>query len=121
MSSKQAYAVHDPTVVDLAKFLEQTPLSNGASAPLPPGVSQLVAQAVCNYTQGLVWDRESRSWTDLDEWAKNPSFDDVTVRKLEDGDDVVYRLTHRPTNLSVLAETPEEAWETLKEKVARRA
>ncbi|WIC89794.1 hypothetical protein SEA_SAPO_23 [Gordonia phage Sapo] len=122
MSEKKVpYAVDDPTVQSLGKFLENTPLSNGANAPLPPGVSTLVAQAVCNYAQGLVWEREARSYVDLGEWAKNPDLGDVQVKKLSDHDETVYKLTHGPTNLSVLAETPEEAWVALKKKVAQRA
>ena len=115
------YPIDDPTVEALAKFIENTPLSNGAYAPLPPGISNLVAQAICNYTQGVVWDREKRGWADLNDWAKNPEIGDVDVTLIGEEPDRVVRMTHRVSGISVLAETPDEAWQLLKQKVASNA
>lgn len=117
----EPYSTEDPVVESLAKFLENTPLSNGAHAPIPSGISTLVAQAVTNYSQGLVWDREKRGWVELAEWAKNPELGDVDVKLIGNEGEQVVRMTHRVTGLSVLAENSEDAWKLLKEKVVSHA
>lgn len=115
------YAADDPTVEGLARFLENTPLSNGARAPIPPGISGLLAQAICNYTQGVVWDTDNHRWTDLTEWSRNPEIGDVDVKLIGNPPDQVVRMTHRITNISVLAEDHETAWRLLKQKVVSDA
>ncbi|QOC55723.1 hypothetical protein SEA_ARCHIMEDES_23 [Gordonia phage Archimedes] len=117
----EPYALEDQTVESLATFLENTPLSNGGYAPIPSGISNLLAQAICNYSQGLVWDREKRGWVELAEWAKNPDLGDVDVRLIGEKPEQVVKMTHRVTGISVLAETSDEAWKLLKEKVVNRA
>ena len=115
------YALEDQTVEALAKFLENTPLSNGGLAPIPSGISNLLAQAITNYSQGLVWDQDKRTWVQLAEWAKNPDLGDVDVRLIGEKPEQVVRMTHRVTGISVLAETTDDAWKLLKEKVVSHA
>ena len=115
------YSTEDQTVTSLAKFLERTPLSNGGFAPIPSGISTLLAQSICNFSQGLVWDADHKNWVELAEWVKNPDLGDVDVTLIGTKPNQVVRMTHRVTGISVLAETTDEAWQLLKEKVVNRA
>lgn len=108
------YAVDDPTVVRMGKFLAGAPLSNGQLANIPHPLSQLVAQAVCNWTAGFVWEAERQDWGTVGDWEATPDLGDVQVEPI---DGQVTRMIHRTTGLSVLGETPDEAWKLLREKV----
>lgn len=115
------YELDDPVVLALAEFLQRTPLANGAFAPLPGVTARLVAQAVTNYSQGVVWDRERNDWVNLGHWTAGPALEDVEVKVLRNGDDQVLKLTHRVTGLSVLAEDSTAGWQELQKKVRSAA
>ncbi|UVF60301.1 hypothetical protein SEA_MURP_27 [Gordonia phage Murp] len=108
------YALDDPTVLRLGKFLRNTPLSNNAFAPIPDPLSELVAQAVCNFTRDLVWSGEVRDFVPLGHWEATPDLGDVQSETVA-GE--VTRMTHRVTGISVLGENPDQAWKLLREKV----
>ncbi|GAC71044.1 hypothetical protein [Gordonia soli] len=110
----KAYALDDPTVVRLGAFLRNTPLTNGQFAPIPDPLSEYVAQAVVNYTQGLVWSGETEQYIALGDWESTPDMGDVQVENIS-GE--VTRIVHRTTGISALGETPDEAWKLLREKV----
>jgi hypothetical protein len=112
-----AYGIGDPTVVRLGKFLRDTPLANGRRAPVPPGVSELLAQAICNYTQGLVYDLDRQDWIALGDWEATPDLGDIQIEQI--GGEVV-RMTHRVTGISVLGENHDDAWTQLKTRVRER-
>lgn len=115
----QPYALTDPTVQRLAKFLSKTPLSNGHLAPILDPMNGLLAQAICNYTQGLVWDVDADGWVSLGEWQADPEFGDVLIETVtEEG---VTRMTHRVTGMSALGESPDDAWRQLRTKVRSAA
>ena len=111
-----SYAIDDPTVVRLGKFLRNAPLTNGTPAQIPAGIAELVAQAVCNYTANLVWDNEAQGYVELQKWESLPELDDVAIETV--GDNEAVRMIHRSTGLSVLGENYDEAWKQLREKVA---
>lgn len=113
-ASSKPYALDDPTVLRLGKFLRNTPLSNNQFAPIPDPLSELVAQAVCNYTQDLVWSGEAGDFVPLGHWEATPDLGDVQVEPVS-GE--VTRMIHRVTGISVLGETPDQAWKLLREKV----
>lgn len=115
MSTPKPFTLDDPTVVRLGKYLQNTPLSNGAYAPLPSPISELVAQAVCNYTLGLSFDAERRSWVPLGDWEATPDLGDVQVEPIAGGE--VVRMIHRTTGISVLGENYDDAWKQLRQKV----
>ena len=114
-----SYTLDDPTVVRLGKFLRNCPLSNGTPAQIPPQISELLAQAVCNYTAGLVWDNDARGYVDLQKWEDSPELGEVAIEII--GDNEAVRMIHRTTGLTVLGETYDEAWKQLREKVAAHA
>lgn len=114
-NDRNPYALTDPTVQRLARFLSRAPLSNGQFAPILEPMNALVAQAVCNYTQGLVWDFEREEYAPLGEWEKDPEFGDLLVENVTA--DGVTRMTHRVTGISVLGESPDDAWRQLRDKV----
>lgn len=113
------YPVDDPTVIRLGKFLEKAPLSNGQMAPIPHPLSQLVAQAICNWTAGFVWSQENGDYIASGDWEKVPDLGDVQVEVIGGGP--VTRLTHRVTGISALGETADDAWKQLREKVIANA
>lgn len=115
MTRPKSYGLDDPTVLQLGKFLQNTPLSNGAYAPLPDPISQYVAQAVCNFTQGIVWDAEKRDYVPLGDYETTPEFGDVQVEAIGGGE--VVRMTQRSTGISVLGENYDDAWKQLRQRV----
>ncbi|MCF8605163.1 hypothetical protein L5I01_17555 [Gordonia sp. HY442] len=110
------YGLDDPTVVRLGKFLQNAPLTNGTPAQIPAGISELLAQAITNYTIGLAWSQENQDWVELGKWEAMPDLGDVQVEEIGGGEAV--RMIHRTTGLSVLGENYDEAWKALREKVA---
>ncbi|KXT55916.1 hypothetical protein Y710_16325 [Gordonia sp. QH-12] len=119
MTDQKAYAVDDPTVIRLGRFLRNAPLKNGTPAQVPAGISELLAQAVCNYTQNLVWDHEGQRYVELQKWESLPDLEDVAVETI--GDNEAVRMIHRGTGLSALGEDYDDAWKQLREKVAAHA
>ncbi|QCG77609.1 minor tail protein [Gordonia phage Fairfaxidum] len=110
----EPYALDDPSVLRLGKFLSNAPLSNGQFAPIPDPLSTLVAQAVCNYTRDLVYSGEHGDYVPLGHWESTPDLGDVQVETVA-GE--VTRMIHRVTGISVLGENPDQAWKMLREKV----
>lgn len=109
-----AYALDDPTVTRLGKFLARTPLSNGQFAPIPDPLCHLVAQAVANFSLGLAWDNDRSEWIAIGDWESTPDLGEVQVDTVADQ---VTRITHRTTVMSALGESPEDAWSQLRRKV----
>lgn len=115
MSPRSPYSIDDPTVASLAQFLERVPVSNGQvfqglSAP----ISYLLAQAVCNWTLGLVF--QDGDWVERSVWETTPDLGDVEIEELGGG--AVVKMTQRSSGVSALGETHNEAWAELRKKVA---
>ena len=109
-----AYELDDPTVVALGRFLQAAPLSNGTTTGgLSPEMAALLAQAVANWTQGLVW--QDGQWMPRAEFESLPDVGEVEIEKLADGQ--VVKMTHRETGVTSLGESHDEAWSGLKQKV----
>ncbi|OZC80177.1 hypothetical protein CH274_13145 [Rhodococcus sp. 06-418-5] len=110
----------DPAVIDLGKFLEAAPLSNGTVANLPGGqngVTNVLAQAILNWQANVVYDQGE--WVSRQDVENTPDFGEVEVRTI--GQDEAYRLMHRATGIVALEETRDMAWRSLKEKVRAHA
>ncbi|MGR6579255.1 hypothetical protein ACT89R_01620 [Rhodococcus qingshengii] len=117
MTEPTAIRLDDPAVVQLANFLETAALSNGRIASVGPGASELLAQAVLNWQQNMVYERGS--WITRADVENTPEFGEIEIRTI--GNDEVFRLCHRPTGIVVLAETREQAWRQMKEQVRAAA
>lgn len=114
MTDRQPYAVDDPTVRGLARFLEAAPLSDGrTTSGLGSPTTDLLAQSICNFSQGLVF--QDGQWVEKSTWESTPDFGDIEVENIADGQ--VVRITHRSTGISALGETHDEAWAELRRKV----
>lgn len=116
MTERKPYALDDPTVVALGKFLQAAPLADGRTTTgLTSPTTELLAQAITNWTQGLVW-REDR-WVDKALMESDPDLGDLEIEELADGQ--VIKMTQRSTGLSALGESHNEAWQALREKAAQ--
>lgn len=113
-TKRAAYAVDDPTVTALGRFLQAAPLSNGTTTTgLGPDLATLLAQAVVNWSQGLVWS--DGEWIERATYELLPDVGEVEIEHLADGQ--VVKMTHRGTGVSALGESHEQAWAELKRKV----
>lgn len=111
---RAAYAVDDPTVTALGRFLQAAPLSNGTTTTgLGAELATLLAQAVVNYTQGLVWS--DGQWIDRAVFESLPDVGEVEIEQLADGE--VVRMRHRATGITALGESHDQAWQELRRKV----
>lgn len=112
-----AYLIDDPTVVALGRFLQAAPLANGTTTSgLGEEMAALLAQAVVNWTQGLVW--HDGRWVDRAAFESLPDVGDVEIEALGGG--AVVKMTHRATGVSALGESHDEAWAELQRKVVDR-
>lgn len=112
-----AYEMDDPTVVALARFLEAAPLSNGTTTSgLGSEMAVLLAQAVVNWTAGLVW--QDGQWIARAVFESLPDVGDVEIETLADG--AVVKMRHRTTGVTALGESHDEAWHELRRKVVDR-
>ena len=108
------HAVDDPTVKALARFLEAAPLSDGrTTSGLASPTTDLLAQAVINWAQGLVF--QDGHWIERATWESTPDLGDIEIENIADGQ--VVRMTHRSTGITALGETHDECWAELKRKV----
>ena len=107
------YELEDPTVLELGRFLRRARLANGTFATIPVGMSELLAQAVCNWFANWVFD--DGRWVSRAAIEADPDFGDVEVTVI--GDDEVVKLRHRVTGIVALAETKPDAWRELRDKV----
>ena len=116
---RSVYSVDDPTVVALGRFLQSAPLSNGTTTSgLGSDIAVLLAQAVCNWTRGLVFS--DGQWIERSTFESLPDVGDVEIESLADGQ--VVKMTHRATGITSLGESHEQAWQELRAKVvAERA
>lgn len=109
-----AYELDDPTVVALGRFLQAAPLSNGTTTGgLSGEMAALLAQAVANWAQGLVW--QDGQWMPRAEFESLPDVGEVEIEKLADGQ--VVKMTHRTTGITALGESHDQAYTELKRKV----
>lgn len=112
-----AYELDDPTVQDLARFLQAAPLSNGTTTSgLGVEIAALLAQAVVNWTVGLVW--QDGGWVDRAVFESLPDVGEVEIETIADG--AVVKMRHRATGATALGESHNEAWTELKRKVVDR-
>lgn len=115
MADRPAYALDDPTVVDLGRFLQAAPLANGTTTTgLGEEVACLLAQAVVNWAQGLVFS--DGRWIDRATFESLPDVGEVEIETLADGQ--VVKMRHRTTGITALGESHDQAWQELKRKVA---
>lgn len=116
-NKRTAYELDDPAVVALARFLQAAPLSNGTTTSgLSFEMASLLAQAVANWTQGLVW--QDGDWIDRASFESLPDVGEVEITQIADG--AVVKMVHRATGITALGESHDEAWRELKEKVVDR-
>lgn len=114
MAKRDAYRLDDPTVQDLGRFLEAAPLANGTTTTgLGPEMAALLAQAVANWSRGLVWS--GNEWIERATYEQLPEVGDVEVETLADGQ--VVKMRHRATGITALGESHDQAWAELKKKV----
>lgn len=114
MAERPAYALDDPTVVALGRFLQAAPLSNGTTTSgLGGEMACLLAQAVVNWAQGLVYD--DGKWIERATFESLPDVGEVEIEALADGQ--VVKMTHRATGITALGESHDQAWAELKRKV----
>ena len=109
------YALEDPATADLARFLTNTPLSNGGFAPIPGAFAGLLAQAVLNYSVNRAWDAQRRAWVPVKEYQALPGGHEVAYEELAPG---VHKLTHPETGAYVIDTSLDAAWEEMRRKVA---
>lgn len=113
MADRVPYSLDDPTVSRLARFLERVPVSSGmVFQGLSSPTSDLLAQAVCNWTRGLVF--QDGDWVEASVWDTTPDLGDVEIESLADGQ--VIKMTQRSTGISALGETHDQAWAELRRK-----
>ena len=114
MTTRTPHAVDDPTVKALARFLEAAPLADGrTTSGLASPTTDLLAQAIVNWTVGLVW--QDGHWIERSTWESTPDLGDIEIEPIADGQ--VVRMTQRSTGISALGETHDEAWAELRRKV----
>ena len=112
-NERKPYAVDDPTVRSLARFLEAAPLSDGrTTSGLASPTTDLLAQAVTNWFVGFVW--QDGHWIERATYESTPDLGDVEIESIADGQ--VIRMTQRSTGISVLGESHDEAWAELRRK-----
>lgn len=117
MANRVAYQIDDPTVVALGRFLEAAPLANGTTTSgLGSEVAALLAQAVTNWSRGLVWS--DGRWVDRAVFEALPDVGDVEIEQIGGG--AVVKMTHRATGVTALGESHDEAWQELRRKVVDR-
>lgn len=110
------YELDDPTVTRLARFLSAAPLADGRTTTgLTSPTVDLLAQAVLNWIQGLVWSQDDADWIARAEFERLPDVGEVEVEEIAGGE--VVRMTHRASGLSALGQTHNEAWAELRWKV----
>lgn len=108
------YEVDDPTVQDLARFLQAAPLANGTTTSgLGGELATLLAQSICNYTRGVVW--QDGGWITRATFESLPDVGDVEIETLANG--AVVKMRHRATGITALGETHDECWDELRRKV----
>ena len=106
------YQLDDPTVQALGRFLHAAPLSDGrTTSGLASPTTELLAQAVLNWAQGLVWDD---AWIERAVFEKTPDLGEVEIESLADGR--VVKMVQRSTGISALGESHDQAWSELKRK-----
>lgn len=111
------YELDDPTVQDLARFLQAAPLANGTTTSgLGAETAALLAQAVVNWTAGLVF--QDGQWIARADFESLPDVGDVEIETLADG--AVVKMRHRATGITALGESHDEAWQELRRKVVDR-
>lgn len=120
MPQPNHYAIDDIAVQDLARFLQNIPLTNGGFAPIPSAFTPYVAQAVLNYSINLAWDAQQSRYVPIREYQTMPGGHEISYEELAPG---VYKLNHRETGLYAIDTSPEAAWTELRKKVsdARRS
>lgn len=111
--SDNIFRLDDPMVVELGRFLNDAPLSNGTSARLFAGQSELIAQAVLNWLNNLVYD--GSEWVERAQIESVPDFGDVEMTVLSDGEAV--KLRHVPTGAVAIGVDGREALQSLRRKV----
>lgn len=110
------YQLNDPTVQALGKFLQAAPLADGrTTSGLTSPTTELLAQAVANWSQGLIWSEDR--WIDKAVFDSLPDVGDVEIEELADGQ--VIKMTQRSTGVSALGESHNEAWQALREQAAQ--
>lgn len=115
MTNRTPYALDDPTVVSMGRFLQRTPLSDGRTTEgLGSPTAELLAQAICNWSIGLVWDGDR--WAERSVWETTPDLGDVEIETLADG--AVVKMTQRSTGVSALGESHDQAWAELRRKAS---
>lgn len=108
------YELDDPTVQELARFLQAAPLANGTTTSgLGAETAALLAQAIVNWTVGLVYS--DGRWIARADFESLPDVGDVEIESLADG--AVVKMRHRATGVTALGESHDEAWKELKAKV----
>ena len=113
MTTRTPHAVDDPTVKALARFLEAAPLADGrTTSGLASPTTDLLAQAIVNWTVGLVW--QDGHWIERSTWESTPDLGDIEIEQIADGQ--VVRITQRSTGISALGESHDEAWAELRRK-----
>lgn len=114
MATRAAYALDDPTVEQLGRFLQAAPLSNGVTTSgLGADMARLLAQAVVNWAQGLVFS--DGKWIERATFESLPDVGEVEIEELAGGQ--VVKMTHRATGITALGESHDQAWAELKRKV----
>lgn len=115
VATRDPYSIDDPTVAQLARFLERVPVSNGqVFQGLSTPITSMLAQAIANWTRGLVF--QEGEWIDRVQWEATPDLGDVEIEELGGG--AAYKMTQRSTGVYALGETHGEAWAELRRKVA---
>ena len=115
MGERTPYSLSDPTVEALGRFLQAAPLSDGTTTTgLASPMSELLAQAVINWSQGLVFS--DGQWIDRAVFDTLPDLGDVEIEEIAEGR--VVKMTQRSTGLSALGESYDDAWTELKRKAA---
>ena len=113
-SDRVHYEIDDPTVQDLARFLQAAPLSNGTTTSgLGSDIAVLLAQSICSWTRGLVFS--DGQWIERSTFESLPDVGDVEIEQIADGQ--VVKMTHRSTGITALGGSHDESWMELKRRV----
>ncbi|WP_458681961.1 hypothetical protein [Prescottella equi] len=112
-AAAEVFELDDPMVADLGQFLLSAPLSDGTRTRIPAGQSELVAQAILNWVNGLVYD--DGEWAPRARFEVIQDFGEVEITTLSDGEAV--KLRHLPTGVVALGADAPEAWKQLRIKV----
>lgn len=111
--SVDVFDLDDPWVVDLGTYMQDMPLSDGSRTRMFPGQVELVAQAILNWINGLVYD--GGEWVPRAQIESVPDLGDVEITTLSDG--IAVKMRHLPTGIVALGETAHDAWKELRRKV----